>query len=211
MKRFVWVIFLIVFSFVEAQEINSEKTRPTQFYGKDFYQIEGTAFADSVKENTYDRLPLSYQDKVRKPVWELSKNSAGLSVRFLSNSTSIKVRWEVLADKKMNHIAETGIKGVDLYAKVGNFWQFVNTGRPTVVKNEALLIENMTPAMREYRLFLPLYDGVSVLEIGIDSLSEIIQPHKQKTKPIVFYGNGNATCRTNLGNRCGVLRDRLHS
>ena len=94
----------------------------------------------------------------------------------------------MLNDRKMNHMAETGIKGVDLYARVGNYWQFVNTGRPTVVKNEALIIENMTPVMREYRLFLPLYDGVSALEIGIDSLSKIIQPRKHKTKPIVFYG-----------------------
>ncbi|MDD5764639.1 MAG: SGNH/GDSL hydrolase family protein [Candidatus Marinimicrobia bacterium] len=188
MKKFVWAIFLIISTFAGAQEFNPEKVPPMKFYGKDFYRIEGTMISDSLKENSFDRLPLSYQNKVRKSVWELSKNSAGISIRFLSNSTSIKAKWELLTDKKMNHMAETGIKGVDLYAMVGNRWQFVNTGRPTAVKNEALLIENMTPVLREYRLFLPLYDGVSAVEIGIDSLSEIILPPVLRTKPIVFYG-----------------------
>ena len=97
------------------------------YYGKDFFIIEGSSIPDSLKESSYDRLPKSYKSIVREPVWNLSKSSAGLSIRFFSNSTSISVKWEVLNDLKMNHMAETGIKGVDLYHKNNNRWEYVNT------------------------------------------------------------------------------------
>ena len=76
---------------------------------------------------------------MRKPVWDLSKSSAGLSIRFLSNSTTISVKWKILNDFTMNHMAETGIKGVDLYFKNKDKWQYINTGRPEGIKNESIL------------------------------------------------------------------------
>lgn len=47
---------------------------------KKHFLIEGTAIADSLKESPYDRLPISYKEKVREPVWDLSKASAGIPV-----------------------------------------------------------------------------------------------------------------------------------
>ena len=189
MRRFFCLaILLFVSRSITAQEIAPEKVTPIQYYDNTYYLIEGSNIADSLKENLFDRLPLSYKDKVREPVWNLSKNSAGLSVRFRSNSTIIKAKWKLLFDNAMNHMASTGIKGMDLYCRVGRDWQYINTARPVGVENESLLIENMTAEWREYRLFLPLYDGVSNVEIGIDSLSEISMPVKSDRKPIVFYG-----------------------
>ena len=46
-------------------------------------------------------------------------------------------------------MAETGIKGVDLYHKNNNRWEYVNTGRPQGLVNQALLIENMNKELRE--------------------------------------------------------------
>ena len=46
----------------------------------------------------------------------------------------------------------------------------------------------MTPEFREYKLFLPLYDGVTKLEIGIDSNASIKKATPNTLKPIVFYG-----------------------
>ena len=42
----------------------------------------------------YERLPSSLQTVSRDPVWYLGQHSAGLYVRFRSNSTSIHARWE---------------------------------------------------------------------------------------------------------------------
>jgi hypothetical protein len=189
MIRYILILFFSgIFSFTSAQNISSEKERKPKYYSKEYFLIEGIAFSDSVKENTYDRFPVSYKEKVRKPVWGLSKSSAGISVRFMSNSSSISVKWELLNDTKMNHMAETGIKGIDLYCKVDNSWQYVNTARPSGKENVFLLINNMSVKMREYKMYLPLYDGVTNLEIGIDSLSQIKKPVRSKQQPIVFYG-----------------------
>ncbi len=185
-------LLLVIFSgmavFSVAQQEQAVKEKAIQYFSKDFFLIEGTAIPESVKENAYDRLPVSYKEKVRQPVWDLSKSSAGISVRFRTNSTAIKVKWEVLNNTNLNHMAATGIKGLDLYCRNNNNWQYVNTARPVAKKSEALLIDNMTATMREYKLFLPLYDGVVDLEIGIDSLSVIEKPAATNQKPIVFYG-----------------------
>ena len=176
-------IYLYFFSAVLFSQENKVK-----YYGRDFFLIEGTAIADSLKESPYDRLPISYKKVVREPVWDLSKSSAGLSVRFHSNSSSVSLKWEVLNDFSMNHMADTGIKGIDLYFNNSGLWQYVGTGRPSGKKNEQLIINNMNLEMREYKLYLPLYDGIKSLEIGIDPNSLIKKPPKSNSKPIVFYG-----------------------
>jgi hypothetical protein len=101
----------------------------------------------------------------------------------------------------MSHMASTGIKGIDLYTKYNNKWRYVTTAGAYVgLKkyqnkdiaadsiNEYELIKNMTPELREYKLFLPLYDGVTKLEIGIDSSAIIKKAKPNPQKPIVFYG-----------------------
>ncbi len=179
--------FTAISLYVSAEE-KKAKIQAVKYYDHKHFHVEGTAFNYSVKENLYDRLPASYKSKVREAVWNLSKHSAGISVRFFSNTTSVRVRWELLNDMKMNHMAETGIKGIDLYFKNGKSWQYVNTARPDGKFNEFLLVDNMTPEKREFRMYLPLYDGVISLEVGIDTLSFIEKPSGDNGKPVVFYG-----------------------
>ena len=178
-----------------------ENNNKIEYYGRDFFRIEGTIVSDSLKESPYDRLPFSYKDRVRKPVWDLSKSSAGLSIRFLSNSSTISAKWEVLNDFKMNHMPDTGIKGIDLYFKNENQWQYIATGRPEGFHNQYTLVENMNNDLREYKIFLPLYDGVINIEIGIDSTSFIEKSKENLMKPIIFYGTSitQGGCATRPG------------
>ena len=76
------ILFLLVI-------LNLSYSQKESYFGKNSFVIEGTKIHDSLKESPYDRLPLSYKEYVRKPVWDLSKSSAGLSIRFISNSSSI--------------------------------------------------------------------------------------------------------------------------
>lgn len=185
-----WLPFFTSLCFANAHPLYAQENVQDSvlYYGKDHFLIEGSCVDESLKANPYLRLPDSYQDKVREPVWNLSKSSAGLTVSFLSNSSSIHARWTVLKDADMPHMAETGIKGLDLYFKHEGKWQYVNTAKPTEKENEALLVEHMSREMREYKFFLPLYDGLEKLEIGIDSDSEIQKAAKSDQKPIIFYG-----------------------
>ena len=192
MKKLLFILFLVgSISFgqnVAPGQYDSKKSREIKYYGKNFFSLEGTLIPDSLKQNRYDRLPISYKDIVRKPVWDLSKSSAGMSIRFISNSDVISVKWTILNDLKMNHMPDTGIKGIDLYFKNKDKWQYINTGRPEGIKNESILIDNMTEKMREFKIFLPLYDGIVNIEVGIDSESIIKKPLKKNKKTIIFYG-----------------------
>ncbi len=163
------------------------------FHNAKDYPLLGKISPDT--ETRYERLPGYLKDVTRPPVWRLGKNTAGLALRFRSNSTQIAARWELLYDKVMNHMAFTGIKGLDLYAIENGKWEYVKTARPTGKINEFVIISNMESKMREYMLYLPLYDGVLKLEIGIDSLSIISQPEinlPDRDKPIIYYGASGA-------------------
>ena len=78
----------------------------------------------------YERLPDSLEHISRKPLWNLGRNSAGLALRFRSNSTCIAAKWEVRNNTSMNHMTPTGIKGLDLYCLQDGKWAFAGSGRP---------------------------------------------------------------------------------
>jgi hypothetical protein len=219
MKYFLLVLISSFSVLAFSQGIETTKTDSTViYYGREHFLIEGTVISDSLKESSYDRLPISYKEKVREPVWDLSKASAGITVRFHSNSTSINLKWTVLNDLDMPHMASTGIKGIDLYTKYNNKWRYVTTAGalvglktyqnksiPADSINEYELIKNMSPDFREYKLFLPLYDGVTKLEVGIDSRASIEKASPNPIKPIVFYGTsitqGGCASHTNIISR----------
>ncbi len=128
---------------------------------------------------TYERLPASLEGVTRKDVWGLAHHSAGISVRFRSNSPSIKLRWVSFGLATMNHMTDTGTRGLDLYTQdpVDGHWRFARSARPQRdTLNDVLVIGNMEPVMREYIVYFSLYEGVKRLEIGVEEGSVIDQP-----------------------------------
>ena len=181
MKKHITLIALLLLSITVNSQIVYHDASAFPLLGK---ATQSTA-------TRYERLPDSLRKISRPPLWELGQNSAGLAVRFRSNSTTIAAKWSLLLDRYMNHMTPTGTKGLDLYCLQDGKWVFVNSGRPNGKESTVTIISDMKPEEREYMLYLPLYDGVTSLAIGIDSLSEISQPKIDlpvRTKPIVFYG-----------------------
>jgi hypothetical protein len=91
----------------------------------------------------------------------------------------------------MNHFAPTGIKGLDLYCLKNGKWQYVRCARPEGKKTTTVIIDHMVGIDMEYMLYLPLYDGLVNLEIGVSPTASIGNPKvdsPQKEKPVVFYG-----------------------
>ena len=48
--------------------------------------VEGVCVPDST--NIFHRLPIAMKDKVRKPVWDLSQNTAGEFIHFKTSATA---------------------------------------------------------------------------------------------------------------------------
>lgn len=162
----------------------------TVYYDASRFPLLGKVSDDT--ETRYERLPAALSDKTRGPVWALGKNTAGLVLRFNTNSSKISLKWSLLNNSFMNHMAMAGIKGFDLYCLNKAKWEYVMTARPGEGKDtETTVISNMDKKEREYMLYFPLYDGVTSLSIGIDSTADISQPKvdlPQRSKPVVCYG-----------------------
>lgn len=167
--------------------------------------------------NRYERFPDSLKQISRARLWNLSRNSAGLAIRFRSNSTQIVARWEALNNNHMDHMTDIGVKGLDLYClQKDGTWRFVNSARPSKKTTQSTIIANMKPEEREYMLNLPLYDGVVSLSIGIDSLATIDQPLVDlpvREKPVVMYGTsilqGGCTSRPGMAHT-NIISRRLN-
>lgn len=158
----------------------------------------------------YERLPSSLEGVSRDPVWYLGRNSAGLFIRFRSNSTSIHARWESTFNNSMTHMTDTGTKGLDLYAIVDGEWRHVCSAQPQGKKSERCIIANMDPVEREYMLYLSLYDGVKSLEIGVDEGSMLDLPavdRPSREKPVVMYGT--SILQGGCANRPGMAHTNI--
>ncbi len=153
--------------------------------------LEGQAWTGL--KHPYDRLPAEAEGKVPEKVWTLSRHSAGLSVGFVTDSPIISVRWSLgLEDLAMNHMAATGVSGVDLYAKRGKAWRWVATGRPEKVKgNEKVLVDGAPAGRHEYRMYLPLYNTTDSVEIGVQPGSTLAKAPAWlpgRVRPMLFWG-----------------------
>ena len=161
---------------------------------KEFAVLINQAFDNT--EMTYSRLPEDMKSVTRKAVWDLGLNSAGLAIRFSSDSKCIGAQWTLLNNFSMAHMPGTGIRGLDLYALIDGKWKFVGTAQPNGKDSRNVFVRNMDGSVHEFMAYLPLYDGVEKLEIGIDSTATISGPKDAamareggfSRKPIVFYG-----------------------
>jgi lysophospholipase L1-like esterase len=153
--------------------------------------VEGRGWHET--KSFYDRLPAKALGVVRKAVWGLSLDSAGICVRFVSDAATIHARW-ALRDKgmQMPHMPATGVSGVDLYVKDSEGrWRWLAVGQPKQFPvNSARLVTGLATGTREYMLYLPLYNGVSKVEVGVPagSTCRSAGPRESGKRPIVFYG-----------------------
>jgi hypothetical protein len=177
-------------SVVRAQKVDVRKAKSspdgqTLWYDCKEIGVEGKGWTNTL--SFYDRLPAKAAAKAPAAVWSLSHCSSGMCVRFKTDSPSIQVRWTLVSgDLALPHMAATGVSGIDIYVKdkVGR-WCFVATGLALAVSNSTACA---LPPGREYMVNLPLYNGVTSVEIGIPKGRTIATSESARRKPIVFYG-----------------------
>ncbi|EPT34397.1 GDSL-like Lipase/Acylhydrolase family protein [Bacteroidetes bacterium oral taxon 272 str. F0290] len=151
-------------------------------------------------KSTYHRMPERAEKEVRKDVWDLSKESAGLSIVFRTDATDIKVRYKVSGNRQMVHMPATGVSGVDLYATDANgkrYWcanRFHWNWRGDTIGYHFEDLTFRTPVRSgyEFHLYLPLYNEVTWLEIGVPEEHFIRFTPSSEEKPIVVYGTSIA-------------------
>lgn len=181
---------------------NLDKNMQVQAAGTDLawrdirdFGVEGRGWNPTQK--FYDRLPAHAQGQVPAPVWELAKRSSGMACRFVTDSAIIAARWKLRFDQlSLWHMPSTGVSGIDLYARTGDEtkgqWRWAGISRdiqyPISTSN---LAEGLDSHKRQYMMYLPLYNGVEKVEIGV-APQAALEPAPQRLaehqRPICFYG-----------------------
>lgn len=161
--------------------------------------VEGRGWEDV----GFNRLPASAEGVVRAPVWDLSRQTAGLMLRFKTNSSEIHVSYTPTGNLQMPHMPATGVSGVDLYTKgkAGN-WLWIRGGYKFGEKvTYDFALDLNADENKEYFLFLPLYNGLRDLEIGVPSDKNFAFVPKRTERPILVYGTSIAqgACASRAG------------
>jgi lysophospholipase L1-like esterase len=184
MKKYLFLLLTVVF----IKPAYSQQQ--TKWYEPQF--VEGVCVLDS--SNIFHRLPISMKDSVRKPVWDLSENTAGEFIHFKTTATEITVRY-TLASKNfsMPHMPSTGVSGLDLFAiDVNGNWNWA-PGRYhfgdtcSYVFKHLFLAKNQTK-ISDFYLYFPLYNSLKWLSIGVNEKDSFAFAEKRKEQPIVAYG-----------------------
>ncbi|MFT7484636.1 MAG: lysophospholipase L1-like esterase [Candidatus Paceibacteria bacterium] len=154
-------------------------------------RLEGQAWTETGAP--FDRFPARAEASVRAPVWDLSRQSAGLCLRFSSDAPAIHARWSLTSESlAMPHMAASGVSGLDLYVMHEGQWRWLGMGKPQKrVGNVAKLAHGLGEGWRDYMLYLPLYNGTASVEIGLPSgthLKAAEAREEGERTPIVFYG-----------------------
>ena len=208
MKKLLLAVMALV-ALAPAMKAEDAPETPWQYVNAQDLRVINKGWDNTLRP--YTRIPAYLQDSVRPDLWERSQCSSGIGIRFATNSRRIGVKYELLWDTHLIHMADTGLKGTDLYTLEGDsVWRHVNTNRPYVNNKEEKIVEStyverLDGEMHEYTIYLPLYDGVNELWVKVDSGAvithgrpDLIDPHRR----IVAYGTsilqGGCASRTGM-------------
>ena len=150
--------------------------------------VEGKGWSNT--QRYFDRFPSKAEGMVRDAVWDLSRHSAGMCLRFLSDSPNIYIRYNLFLERlAMPHMPATGVSGMDLYANNhAGMDRWVSVVRPNNQEIETTIAKGLSPGSRRYTLYLPLFNGVNSLEVGVPKGESFKALAPRKEKPILFYG-----------------------
>lgn len=160
---------------------------------------DGLCFADvrttgavvcGLAEGEYVRLPAHIRALASQKLLHLQTNTSGGRVRFITDSRRLGIRLQLTDADGLPHMAYSGYGGIDCYVGEGADARYAATRWPAL--GETLLATEI-PLPGEKTLvtvYLPLYDGVRTLELGVEPGAVILPPTPySRPTPIVFYGS----------------------
>lgn len=193
MKKRIYLVWIIISSyfFTYAQSFNNFNW--IDFQKDSTIQLQGQLWGKEVKDR-FDRLPATYQDKVRKEVWELSQNSAGIYLDFHTSADSILLNYKYKGKESLKNMTSIAVSGIDLYAFTKEKkWVWVKGKYDSFKKDDMTIVFSELKAENiiSYRLYFPLYNSVTDLKMGLSKNARLKQL-ANAVKPIIVYGTSIA-------------------
>jgi hypothetical protein len=173
-----------------------------------FFDIKNEPF--SVHGGFYEngewvRMPDSVAKTVSEGVHSLSKHTAGIRVRFVTDSPYVAIHTKQEGTANMCHMPPSGQCGFDLYEYVDGKEVYVKSFIPpfTMTGGYDSVIDFPTSGEHTVTVNFPLYFNVRELYIGLREGAVLKKaPDYTVKKPVVFYGSSitQGGCASRPGN-----------
>lgn len=177
---------LLILICATTLKLNAQNIAQLNFTNADQLTLIGKS---EETRNRYDRIDTTKYKGLPPRVAQLLTNSAGLAISFKTNSKIIAAKWCVSKSRALPYMFPTAHKGVDLYIKNGNSWQFAGIGKVSGTCNEEIIISRMDNTEKECLLYLPLYDQTDKVEIGIEKQATITKGVEPFAQRVLIYGS----------------------
>ena len=193
---------------ITSRLINYFGVESSLFCGRDsnlsYHSVNEPIFSmhgvfDKNQENhKFSRIVLDDID-IRDSLKNQAMNTAGVRIRFRTNSNYLSLRFTGLKRPGYSHPhhSENGAAGIDIYVN--------NTYSKTLLVKDCgvsvKLADNKNNQLRDVELFLPNFSKAKVIEIGLKR-GALIEASRKYEKSIVYYGTsitqGSGTSRSAL-------------
>ena len=177
-----------------------------------FDPLQSPAKIHGLIDGEYNRVPADVRALMSDDLRNLTPHTAGGRVRFNTNSETLVARLEVLGEPSMAHMPSSGSSGLDFFEGTGQDMKYIATLQPAcgqkTLEDEVSLSKG-EKLEKTVTIYLPLYNGVHSLEIGLEAGATLTAPPPYtREKPLVFYGSsitqGGSACRTS-NSYCALL------
>lgn len=158
------------------------------------------------------RLPESTRGLLSEKIQALSSCTSGMRLRFRTDSKIIGLQAELTEICQLSHMPLSGSSGFDLYASENggplvfrkNFMP--GMGRLQVSGEFAFSKQDM----RDIVIYLPLYNGVKMLKIGLEKEAVLEKANPYGCGSVVFYGSSitQGGCASRPGNAYPAILSR---
>ncbi len=146
------------------------------------------------KENggEFYRFPKRAKSILRDALWELGTMPSGGRVRFKTDSPVLSVRVQHgRPDLAMPHMCAVGMSGLDLYEGSPRKMTYWSSSKPTIAREPYIVqfFTGLAKKLCEFTIYLPTYNDLIRLEIGLAPGAKLSAPTSYRRKPpVVFYG-----------------------
>lgn len=201
-----------------------KRDNPIDIEGTKTYDINQSPFrlyglCRGEGQSDFRRLPVSVAEETgSETVKSLYRHTAGIRLRFRTNSERISLRASLPKTETYHNLALTGSASFDLYSD-GDYLFCFNPDAAAAAKSAASG-EGLTfvssfgfqdRKMREITIHFPLYNEVSRVDIALDADADVMECEEyEHPLPVVYYGSSitQGGCASHPGNSYEAIISR---
>nr|MDD6335484.1 SGNH/GDSL hydrolase family protein [bacterium] len=160
---------------------------------------------EAMEQQAFYRLPAGVRAGINEGAADLSTNTAGACVRFMTDSPYVAIAARVAPWGVHHHFTVRGLTGLDIYAGPRGQHIYRTTAVPMEAGQQQAYALAHTPqggALIAWTVYLPNYGGLETLHIGLKEGCRLEAPTPYTyDAPVVFYGSSitQGGCATRPG------------